>query len=153
DVGDGPGMRVSEGNPTPMLGPGTNGAGPGSNAGPSDSGGAEPADCNIPTPSAAPIGYGAATTGGGTASPRSVNSFEEATAALAAYRKAFKDGTQSALVVRYTGSFDYSSITDVCAQHTKDAQTLEIKEMQNVTFEGAPGSSANFGLHINRAKN
>jgi pectate lyase len=148
-----------EGNPTALLGPATPGAGgSGSTGGPVDSAGPggnvpEPTDCVIPTPASAPIGYGAATTGGGAASPVLVASFEEAQTVLADYRKAFKDGTQSALVVRYTGSFDYGAITDVCAQHTKDAQTLEIKEMENVTFEGAPGSSANFGLHINRAKN
>lgn len=119
-------------------------------------GGNEPpvvAGCTIPATGAGPIGYGAATTGGGDAPAVIVASFAEAEAALEAYRDAFKDGTESALVLRYTGQFDFASITDVCAQHTKDAQTLEVKEMENVTFEGAPGSSANFGIHINRAKN
>ena len=100
-----------------------------------------------------PIGYGAATTGGSDAPVVLVASFAEAEAALAAYHDAFDDGTASALVLRYTGQFDYASISDVCAQHTKDAQTLQVKEMENVTIEGAPGSSANFGIHINRAKN
>lgn len=109
--------------------------------------------CTIPAAAAGPIGYGAATTGGGDAPPVIVTSFAEAEAALEAYRDAFKDGAESALVLRYTGEFDFSSITDVCAQHTKDAQILEVKEMENVTLEGAPGSSANFGIHINRAKN
>jgi pectate lyase len=113
----------------------------------------EPTDCVIPAPSPIPVGYGAAATGGGSAAPLIVSSFDEAAAALADYRAAFKAGTANALVIRYTGTFDYSSITDVCAQHTKPAQTLELKEMQNVSFEGAPGSSANFGIHINRAKN
>jgi pectate lyase len=107
----------------------------------------------IPAAATVPIGYGRATTGGGSTPAVVVQSFAEAEAALEAYRDAFKDGTESALVVRYTGSFDFSTISDVCAQHTKDAQTLELKEMENVTFEGAPGSSANFGLHVNRAKN
>jgi pectate lyase len=113
----------------------------------------EPTNCIIPAPSAAPIGYGSATTGGGNATPVVVSSFAEAAAALAAYRAAFKDGTESALVLRYTGTFDYATITDVCAQHTKASQLLELKEMDNVTFEGAPGSSANFGIHVNRARN
>ncbi len=112
-----------------------------------------PGDCQPMTDERAPIGYGAATTGGGNAAAVEVSSFAEAEAALEAYRDAFKDGTQSALVVRYTGAFDYGTIGDVCAQHTKDAQILYIKEVDNVTFEGAPGSSANFGIKINRAKN
>jgi pectate lyase len=82
-----------------------------------------------------------------------VGSFAEAEAALAAYQDDFDAGTRNALVLRYTGTFDFSSITDVCAQHTKDSQILQIKEMDNVTLEGAPGSSANFGIKINRAKN
>jgi pectate lyase len=118
-----------------------------------DPGEPEPTDCVIPPVATLPIGYGAATTGGGNAAPVVVNTFAAAEAALAAYRDAFKDGTQSALVLRYTGTFDYSTITDVCAQHTKEAQLLEVKEMDNVTFEGAPGSSANFGIHVNRAHN
>jgi pectate lyase len=100
-----------------------------------------------------PRGYGAATTGGGSAVPIEVSSFAEAEAALDSYRDDFEEGARNALVLRYTGSFDFGSISDVCAQHTKDAQILQIKEMENVTFEGAPGSSANFGIKINRAKN
>ena len=116
-------------------------------------GSAAPTDCGTPALAAGPIGYGEATTGGGDASPVLVSSFEEAEAALAAYRDAFDEGSASALVLRYTGTFDYGSITDVCTQHTLEPRVLELKEMSNVTFEGAPGSSANFGLHINRAKN
>jgi pectate lyase len=115
--------------------------------------GGEPTNCNIPTPSATPVGYGSKTTGGGNASAVSVSSFDAAVAALDDYRSAYKDGTAQALVVRYTGHFDYGTITDVCAQHSKDAQILYIKEVENVTFEGASGSSANFGIKINRAKN
>src|SRR5262249_28127955 len=113
----------------------------------------EPTNCVIPAAATVPIGYGAATTGGGNANAVVVNSFAAAEAALADYRAAFKDGEANALVLRYTGTFDFATITDVCAQHTKEAQILEVKEMENVTFEGAPGSSANFGIHINRAKN
>jgi pectate lyase len=82
-----------------------------------------------------------------------VGSFAEAQAALDAYRDAFKDGAQNALVLHYSGTFDYATITDVCAQHQKDAQILSVKEMENVTVLGLPGSSANFGIKINRAKN
>lgn len=82
-----------------------------------------------------------------------VSSFAEAESALSAYRTAFKNGTQTRLVIRYTGKFNFASITDVCAQHTKEAQILQIKEMENVTFEGSSGSSANFGIKVNRAKN
>jgi pectate lyase len=112
-----------------------------------------PGDCQPTTDERAPVGYGAGTTGGGDAPPVIVTSFADAEAALEAYRDAFKDGAQSSLVLRYTGTFDYGTITDVCAQHTKAAQVLYIKEVDNVTFEGAAGSSANFGIKINRAKN
>lgn len=140
-----------EGNPTPG---GT--AAPGDTPPPAGSGApgaAEPGDCVMPPVLSVPIGYGAATTGGGDAPPVVVSTYDEAQAVLDDYRAAFKDGTQSALVLRYTGSFDFSTITDVCAQHTKDEQILEIKEMENLTVEGAPGSSANFGLKVSRSKN
>ena len=143
-----PGTPASEGPPSDI--------GLDDGAGNMPGGGNEPplvASCTLPAAGAGPIGYGAATTGGGNAPAVIVTSFAEAEAALEAYRDAFEDGAASALVLRYTGQFDFASITDVCAQHTKDAQTLEVKEMENVTFEGAPGSSANFGIHINRAKN
>lgn len=112
-----------------------------------------PSDCAIPALPSGPIGYGAATTGGGGAEPVVVSSFEEAEAALTDYRRAFKDGDASALVLLYTGRFDFSTISDVCAQHEKDSQILQIKEMENVTLQGAPGSSANFGVKVNRARN
>ncbi len=111
------------------------------------------ADCTVPAEPTGPTGYGKNTTGGGNASPVVVSSFEQAESALAAYRDAFKNGSREALVIRYNGKFDFSSITDVCAQHSKDARILQIKEMENVTFEGTAGSSANFGIKVNRAKN
>ncbi len=143
-------MPTGEGPPAvtpPVVPPPTTG-GPTSTPG-----AAEPTNCVMPPVPSTPIGYGEATTGGGNASAVTVSSFAEAEAALAEYRAAFKDEAASALVIRYDGSFDFASITDVCAQHTKEPQVLEIKEMENVTFEGTPGSSANFGLKINRAKN
>lgn len=120
---------------------------------PTTPGAAEPTDCVIPALVSTPIGYGAATTGGGNAAAVVVGSYDEAQAVLDDYRDAFEEGTQTALVLRYTGTFDFASITDVCAQHTKDAQILEVKELENLTIEGAPGSSANFGIKVSRAKN
>jgi pectate lyase len=114
---------------------------------------AEPTDCVLPPVIATPVGYGSATTGGGAAAPVVVATYDEAQAVLDDYRDAFKEGTQTALVLRYTGSFDFSTITDVCAQHTKAAQILEVKELENLTIVGAPGSSANFGIKVSRAKN
>ena len=144
------GSTANPGNPS-NPGDTSNPADPGN---PVIAGEGEPTDCGIAAPAAnTPIGYGAATTGGGTAAAVEVSSFDEAQAALDAYRDAFKDGDQNALVLRYTGSFDYATISDVCVQHTLDAQILEVKQMDNVTLVGAPGSSGNFGIHINRAHN
>jgi pectate lyase len=120
---------------------------------PSVPGAAEPTDCVIPPMLTTPVGYGAATTGGGAAAAVVVSTYEQAQAALDDYRDAFEEGTQTALVLRYTGTFDFATITDVCAQHEKTEQILEIKEVENVTLQGASGSSANFGIKINRAKN
>lgn len=72
--------------------------------------------------------------------------------ALVAALATYKNGT-AGLVLRYTGKFDFSSITDPCAQFEKNAQTVDIKDVSNLTIEGAPGSSANFGLHLSRASN
>ncbi|MDF3071921.1 MAG: pectate lyase, partial [Polyangiaceae bacterium] len=136
---------------------GTGGAagGSGGAAGGSTGTGGTPDDsgCTVPAVSNTPAGYGKSTTGGGNATPVVVSSFAEAEAALETYRDAFKEGTQSRLVIHYSGKFDFASITDVCGQHTKDAQILQIKEMENVTFQGTTGSSANFGIKVNKAKN
>lgn len=91
---------------------------------------------------AAPVGYGAATTGGGNRTPVTASTLAALQAAINAY-----DGS-SGLVLRYTGTFNFASITDVCAQWRKPAQTLEIKRKSNITLLGANGSSANFGIHI-----
>jgi pectate lyase len=116
-------------------------------------GAGEPTDCVISPAIATPVGYGAATTGGGNAAPVVVSTYDEAQAVLDDYRDAFEEGTQTALVLRYDGTFDYSTITDVCAQHTQAEQILEVKELENLTIEGAPGSSANFGIKVTRARN
>jgi pectate lyase len=52
------------------------------------------------------------------------------------------------LVLKYTGKFDFTSITDPCVQHTLPAQTVEIKNKSDITLLGEDGSSANFGIHI-----
>jgi pectate lyase len=88
------------------------------------------------------VGYGAATTGGGSKTPVSVNSMAAMQAAIDAY-----DGT-SGLVLNYTGVFNFGTIPDPCTQHSKPAQIVEIKKKNNITILGANGSSANFGLHI-----
>ena len=88
------------------------------------------------------VGYGAATTGGGTKAAVNVSTMAAMQAAIDAY-----DGT-SGLVLNYTGVFNFGSITDVCAQWRKAAQIVQIKKKNNITIIGANGSSANFGIHI-----
>ncbi|HET7503953.1 MAG TPA: hypothetical protein VFK02_23185, partial [Kofleriaceae bacterium] len=88
------------------------------------------------------VGYGAATTGGGTRAAVNVSSMAAMQSGIDAY-----DGT-SGLVLSYTGTFNFSTITDVCAQWQKPAQIVEIKKKNNITIIGANGSSANFGIHI-----
>jgi pectate lyase len=105
--------------------------------------------CAIPTPSNAPVGYGAAVTGGGNATPITAKNQQELVTALAAYKK----GT-TGLVINYTGTVDFSTIAaNPCGQFTKDEQTVDIKEVSNVTIVGARGAAMNFGLHLSRVKN
>jgi len=91
---------------------------------------------------AGPVGYGAATTGGGSASAVTVSTLAAAQAAVDAY------SGSGGLVLNYTGTFNFASITDPCTQHSLAAQILEIKNKGNITIKGANGSSANFGIHI-----
>ncbi|MFT3733814.1 MAG: polysaccharide lyase family 1 protein [Rhodocyclaceae bacterium] len=91
---------------------------------------------------AGPVGYGAATTGGGSKTAVNVSTLSAMQSAIDAY-----DGS-SGLVLNYTGTFNFASITDVCAQWQKSAQTLEVKNKSNITIKGANGSSANFGIHV-----
>jgi len=92
-------------------------------------------------PVTTPGGYGQATTGGGKAAAVVANSLAALQAAI--------DGYQSGgLVLKYSGKFDFSSVTDPCRQHTLPAQTLEIKNKSDITLLGDDGSSANFGVHI-----
>lgn len=88
------------------------------------------------------LGYGAMASGGGTGPARAVGSLAEAQAAIDAY------SGSGGLVLEYTGQFDFKTISDPCAQHTKDGQKLEIKNKSNVTIQGRDGSAANFGIHI-----
>lgn len=56
------------------------------------------------------------------------------------------------LMIRYTGTFDFSKITDPCTQWKLPAgDIVEIKNKSDVTIEGAPGSAANFGLAVKAA--
>jgi pectate lyase len=91
---------------------------------------------------AGPVGYGAATTGGGSATAVNVSSMAAMQAAIDAY------SGSGGLVLNYTGTFDFSTIPDPCTQHTKAAQIVEIKNKGNITIMGANGSAANFGIHI-----
>lgn len=91
---------------------------------------------------AGPVGYGAGTTGGGSKTPVNVSTLAAAQAAIDAY------SGSGGLVLNYTGTFNYASITDVCAQWQKPAQILLIKDKGDITVKGANGSSANFGIRI-----
>ena len=92
-------------------------------------------------PATGPGGYGKATTGGGNATPLVASSLSALQAAVDAY-------SSGGLVLKYTGKFDFSSIKDPCTQHTLPAQTLEIKNKNDITVMGDQGSSANFGIHV-----
>jgi pectate lyase len=85
-------------------------------------------------------------TGGGSATPVTVSTAAQMQAAINAY-----SGT-GGLVLRYTGKFDFASITDSCAQWQKDpGVVVEIKNKGNVTIEGVDGSAANFGIALKGA--
>jgi len=98
-------------------------------------------------PETTPTGYGQKTTGGGNAAPITVSSMAEMQAAIDAY------SGSGGLVLKYTGKFDFATITDPCVQHTLPAQIVEIKGKSDISVIGADGSSANFGLHIAAASN
>ena len=93
-----------------------------------------------PEPSA--LGYGKATTGGGSAAAVTVADMAAMQAAIDAY------SGSGGLVLKYTGKFNFATITDPCVQHTLPAQTIEIKKKNDITILGADGSAANFGIHI-----
>jgi len=92
-------------------------------------------------PENTPQGYGKETTGGGNGKVVSVDTVKAMQDAIDAYES-------GGLVLKYTGKFDFKTITDPCVQHTLPAQTVEIKEKSDISILGEPGSSANFGIHI-----
>lgn len=92
--------------------------------------------------SAQAMGYAAGTTGGGSRTPVNVSTPDQMRAAINAY------SGSGGLVLNYTGRFNYSSITDVCAQWQKAPNVVEIKDKSDITILGAAGSSANFGIFI-----
>ncbi|MEE7547989.1 polysaccharide lyase family 1 protein, partial [Xanthomonas sp. Kuri4-1] len=89
-----------------------------------------------------PVGYGAATTGGGNAVAVNVATLEAAQAAVDGY------SGSGGLVLNYTGRFDFGTLTDVCAQWKRPARILQIKNKSHITLKGADGSSANFGVRV-----
>jgi pectate lyase len=102
-----------------------------------------PAPARAPAPTGHSGGFAGQVTGGGNAAAVTVTTAAQMQAAIDAYT-----GT-GGLMVRYSGSFDFSAITDSCAQWQKPAGAIvEIKNKSNITIEGTDGSSANFGLAI-----
>ncbi len=94
------------------------------------------------SPEMSATGYGKSATGGGNVTAKEC-------ANLTALQQAVDNYSGTAgLVLRYTGSFNFASISDPCTQHSLGAQILEIKNTSNVTVLGADGSSANFGIRI-----
>jgi len=93
-------------------------------------------------PETKPLGYGQATTGGGSAAAIDASTMAEIQAAIDAY------SGSGGLTIRYTGRFDFSTIADPCTQWNLPAQIVEIKRKGDITLMGADGSAANFGIHI-----
>jgi len=97
---------------------------------------------NPGAPETKPLGYGQATTGGGSKTPVTADSMAAVQAAIDAY------SGSGGLVINYTGKFDFTSISDPCTQWLLPAQTVEIKKTNDITILGADGSAAHFGFHI-----
>jgi pectate lyase len=93
-------------------------------------------------PETKPLGYGQATTGGGSAAAVDASTMAAVQAAVDAY------SGSGGLTIHYTGKFDFSTISDPCAQWNLPGQIVEIKRKNDITIIGADGSAANFGLHI-----
>jgi pectate lyase len=89
-----------------------------------------------------PVGYGQNTTGGGSKTAVEAGSMSAVQSAIDGY------SGSGGLVIKYTGKFNFASISDPCVQHTLPAQIVEIKQKNDITIIGADGSAANFGLHI-----
>lgn len=93
-------------------------------------------------PESSATGYGKSTTGGGNVTAKECANLTALQQAVDNY-----SGT-GGLVLKFTGSFNFASISDPCTQHSLQAQILEIKNTSNVTVLGADGSSVNFGIRI-----
>lgn len=138
---DAPGSGATAGKTDPAMTSGSGGT-TSTNGGSMQTGAAPSTADGTGAPETTPAGYGQATTGGGDAAAQEVSSFEELQAAIEAY------AGSGGLVLKYTGHFDFSSITDPCVQHTLPAQIVELKNKSDITLLGADGSSGSFGLHI-----
>jgi pectate lyase len=138
------GSTTTAGGSTATGGAGGSAAGGGGagTGGASSGGGATGSSPSTGAPETSPLGYGKATTGGGSATAVSLADMAAMQAAIDAY------SGSGGLVLKYTGKFNFASITDPCVQHTLAAQTIEIKKKNDITILGADGSAANFGIHI-----
>jgi pectate lyase len=101
----------------------------------------------VGAPESRPTGYGQSTTGCGSTNYVTASSFSAIQSLIDAY------SGSGGLCIKYTGTFDFSSISDPCTMHTQSAQTIEIKNKGNITIMGADGSGAHFGFHIVGAAN
>jgi pectate lyase len=97
---------------------------------------------NPGAPETKPLGYGQAATGGGSTTAVDASTMAAIQAAIDAY------SGSGGLTIRYTGKFDFSTISDPCTQWHLTAQIVEIKKKNDITLIGADGSAANFGIHI-----
>jgi len=98
--------------------------------------------------SAAVPGFGGNVTGGGNATPITVNSLSAAQTAVNNY------SGSGGLVLRYTGTFDEAPIlANICGQWSKPKQELSISGKNNITIIGTDGSKANFGIRIKGTSN
>ncbi|MFZ5890503.1 MAG: pectate lyase family protein [Myxococcota bacterium] len=88
------------------------------------------------------VGYGQGTTGAGSAATVDVSSMSALQSAIDGY------SGSGGLSIRYTGKFNFASISDPCAQHSLPAQIVEIKNKNDISIVGADGSAVNFGIHI-----
>ena len=143
---------VATGGQTSVASGGAVGAGGGSGTGGSKTGGAGSGGvmatggttsvASTGAPETKPLGYGQATTGGGSAAAVDASTMAAVQAAIDGY------SGSGGLTIRYTGKFDFSTISDPCTQWNLPAQIVEIKKKNDITLLGADGSAANFGIHI-----
>src|SRR5689334_9635201 len=90
---------------------------------------------------AAVPGYAGNVTGGGSATPVVTNSMSGIQSAINSY------SGSGGLVIQYTGSFDPAPIlANICGQWSKSKQEVSIGNKNDITIQGADGSSANFGI-------